>query len=146
MQIALITLAVCAVVLVPVLLFLLILHPIWAIVEVCGSALLGRGRRIVWLLMLLVLATVASVPYAIFATASGVLRKLTIACLLLLSLSAAAGYAVVRYQPRLKDEILVAGREAIARDATYGEVLGYAKHLGLDKAPWASQLLRLIGD
>jgi len=132
MQIALIILACCALIMAPTILFLLVIHPIWAVVEVCGSALIGRGQRIVWLLMLLILATVASVPYAIFVTASGALRKVTIICILTIGLVASAGYAIVTLNPRLQSDIIAGVQQAAESYGRYEDVLRYAKQLGFE--------------
>lgn len=101
MPTAAIILGVCALILVPTLIFLLIVQPIWAFVEACGATLLGRGAKIVWLLLLLVFAIVASIPYALFVSTSAALRQVTIVSLILIGLLAGVGYGVMKYNPYL---------------------------------------------
>lgn len=105
MPTALIILGGCALVLIPTLLFLLVVQPIWAFVEVCGGSLFGAGRRIVWLLILLIFTIIASVPYALFVSTSATLRQVTIVCILVIGVVAGVGYGVVHYNPHLKDQV-----------------------------------------
>jgi hypothetical protein len=101
MATATIILGACALILVPTLLFLLVVQPIWAFVEACGATLLGRGAKIIWLLMLLIFAIVASIPYALFVSTSAALRQVTIVSLILIGLLAGVGYGVMVYNPHL---------------------------------------------
>lgn len=112
MTTALLILGGCALLLVPTLLFLLVVQPIWAFVEVCGAALLGRGAKIVWLLLLLIFAIVASVPYALFVSASAALRQITMVSLILVGAVIGVGYGVVRLNPHLQMEFDKAVAEA----------------------------------
>jgi len=106
MTTALLILGGCALLLVPTLLFLLVVQPIWAFVEVCGATLLGRGGKILWLLMLLIFAIVASIPYALFFSTSAALRQITIVSLLLMTIVAGVSYGVVHYNPHLKAQVM----------------------------------------
>jgi hypothetical protein len=106
MTTALIILVGCALVLVPTLLFVLLVQPIWAFVEVCGTSLLGRGGKILWLLALLIFTVIGSIPYALFVSASAALRKVTLVCLLLIGVIAGIGYGVIQYNPHLKDQVM----------------------------------------
>lgn len=109
----------CAILLVPTLFFLLVVQPIWAFIEACGASLLGRGAKIVWLLMLLVFAIVASIPYALFVSTSAALRQITIVSLILIALVSAVGYGVIRANPELNGQVLRAVSEA---KSTYAQV------------------------
>ncbi len=91
----------CALILLPTLLFLLVVQPIWAFVEACGASLLGRGGKIIWLFMLLIFAIVASIPYALFVSTSAALRQVTIVSLILIGLLTGVGYGVMVYNPHL---------------------------------------------
>lgn len=104
MPTASIILGACALILVPTLLFLLVVQPIWAFVEACGATLLGRGAKIIWLLLLLVFAIVASIPYALFVSTSAALRQITIVSLILIGLLAGIGYGVMAYNPHLMQQ------------------------------------------
>jgi uncharacterized protein YqhQ len=109
---ALIILAGCALVLVPTLLFVVLVQPIWAFVEVCGTSLLGRGGKILWLLALLIFTVIGSIPYALFVSASAALRQVTLVCLLLIGAVAGIGYGVMQYNPHLKDQVMRQVNEA----------------------------------
>ncbi|MEY4669992.1 MAG: hypothetical protein RL518_2691 [Pseudomonadota bacterium] len=129
MTTALIILGLCALVLIPTLLFVLLVQPIWAFVEVCGTSLLGRGGKILWLLALLIFTIVGSIPYALFVSASAALRQVTIVCMLLIGVVAGVAYGVIHYNPHLRDQ--VAGRVQEAR-STYTQVKDIseiAKHI-----------------
>ena len=112
MTTALIILAGCALVLVPTLLFVVLVQPIWAFVEVCGTSLLGRGGKILWLLALLIFTVIGSIPYALFVSASAALRQVTLVCLLLIGVIAGIGYGVMHYNPHLKDQVMRQVNEA----------------------------------
>jgi hypothetical protein len=109
---ALIILAGCVLVLVPSLLFVVLVQPIWAFVEVCGTSLLGRGGKILWLLALLIFTVIGSIPYALFVSASAALRQVTLVCLLLIGVIAGIGYGVMHYNPHLKDQVMRQVNEA----------------------------------
>jgi hypothetical protein len=109
---ALIILAGCALVLVPTFLFVVLVQPIWAFVEVCGTSLLGRGGKILWLLALLIFTVIGSIPYALFVSASAALRQITLVCLLLIGVVAGIGYGVIQYNPHLKDQVMRQVNEA----------------------------------
>lgn len=102
METTLLILAGCALVFVPTLLFLLIIQPIWTFIEVCSTTLFGRFGKILWLLCLLIFVTVASIPYALFISASSALRRMTILCILLLGVVAGIGYGAVHVNPHFK--------------------------------------------
>ena len=129
MTTALIILGGCALVLIPTLLFLLLVQPIWAFVEVCGASLFGTGRRILWLLILLIFTIVASVPYALFVSSSAALRQVTMVCLLLMGVIAGIGYGVVHYNPHLKDQVAHKIQEARSAYAQVKDVSEMAKQL-----------------
>ncbi len=129
MTTALIMLAGCSLVLVPTLLFLLLVQPIWAFVEVCGASLFGTGRRILWLLILLVFTIVASVPYALFVSTSAALRQVTVVCLLLIGVVAGIGYGVVHYNPHLKDQVAYKIDEARNAYSHIADLSKVTKHL-----------------
>ncbi|MEN9845458.1 MAG: hypothetical protein RIS36_605 [Pseudomonadota bacterium] len=112
MTTALIILAGCVLVLVPSLLFVVLVQPIWAFVEVCGTSLLGRGGKILWLLALLIFTVIGSIPYALFVSASAALRQVTLVCLLLIGVIAGIGYGVMHYNPHLKDQVMRQVNEA----------------------------------
>jgi len=124
MTTALIILGGCALVLIPTALFLLLVQPMWAFVEVCGASLFGTGRRIVWLLFLLIFTIVASVPYALFVSSSAALRQITIVCLLLMGVVAGVGYGVVHYNPHLRDQVTYRIQEA---RSAYAQVKGISE-------------------
>jgi hypothetical protein len=105
METTLLILCGCALVFVPTLLFLLLVQPIWTFIEVCGTTLFGRLGKIVWLLCLLIFITVASIPYALFISASSALRKATILCILLLGVVAGVGYGAVHLNPDFKRQV-----------------------------------------
>lgn len=129
MTTALIILGGCSLVLIPTLLFLLLVQPIWAFVEVCGASLFGTGRRIVWLLILLIFTIVASVPYALFVSTSAALRQVTIVCLLLVGVVVGLGYGVVHYNPHLKDQVTHKIHEARSAYAQVKDLSEIAKQL-----------------
>jgi hypothetical protein len=129
MTTALIILAGCALVLVPTLLFVLLVQPIWAFVEVCGTSLLGRGGKILWLVALLIFTIVGSIPYALFVSASAALRQVTLVCVLLIGVVAGIGYGVVQYNPHLKDQVMQKVHEARSTYAQVKDVSEIAKHL-----------------
>jgi hypothetical protein len=104
MPTAFIILGACALILLPTLLFLLVVQPIWAFVEVCGATLLGRGAKILWLLLLLIFAIVASIPYALFVSASAALRQVTIVSLIITGILTGVGYGVMRSNPHLRHQ------------------------------------------
>lgn len=109
----------CALLLVPTLLFLLVVQPIWAFVEVCGATLLGRGVKIVWLLLVLVFAIVASIPYALFVSGSAALKQVTIVSLILTGIVVGVGYGVIRLHPHLSAEVHKAIAEA---ESSYAQI------------------------
>jgi len=115
----LLVLSVCALLMVPTLLFLLILQPIWTFIEVCSATLLGRGAKIIWLITVVLFAIVASVPYALFVSSSAALRRVTMASLILLGIAIGIGYAAVRYDPELREQFARAVAEA---QASYADV------------------------
>lgn len=129
MTTALIILAGCALVLVPTLLFVLLVQPIWAFVEVCGTSLLGRGGKILWLVALLIFTIVGSIPYALFVSASAALRQVTLVCVLLIGVVAGIGYGVVQYNPHLKDQVMHRVNEARSAYAQVKDISEMAKHL-----------------
>ena len=105
MNTTLLILAGCALVFVPTLLFLLLVQPIWTFIEVCGTTLLGRLGKVAWLLCLIIFITVASIPYALFISASSALRRATILCILLLGVVAGIGYGAVHLNPQFKQQV-----------------------------------------
>lgn len=105
METTLLILGICAVIFIPTLLFLLIVQPIWTFIEVCGTTLFGRLGKIVWLLGLVVFVTVASIPYALFISASSALRRVTFLCLLLLGVVAGVGYGAIHLNPAFKQQV-----------------------------------------
>ena len=105
METTLLILAGCALIFIPTLLFLLLVQPIWTFIEVCGTTLFGRLGKILWLLCLLVFITVASIPYALFISASSALRRATLLCLLLLGVVAGIGYGAVHLNPHFKQQV-----------------------------------------
>ena len=119
----------CALLLVPTLLFLLVVQPVWAFVEVCGAALLGRGAKIVWLLLLLVFAIVASIPYALFVSASAALRQITIVSLILIGIVIGVGYGVIRSNPHLQTEVTRVIEEARSSYAQVKDISEAARKL-----------------
>ena len=119
----------CALLLVPTLLFLLVVQPVWAFVEVCGAALLGRGAKIVWLLLLLVFAIVASIPYALFVSASAALRQITIVSLILIGIVIGVGYGVIRSNPHLQSEVTRVIEEARSSYAQVKDISEAARKL-----------------
>jgi hypothetical protein len=119
----------CALLLVPTLLFLLVVQPVWAFVEVCGAALLGRGAKIVWLLLLLVFAIVASIPYALFVSASAALRQITIVSLILIGVVIGVGYGVIRSNPHLQSEVTRVIEEARSSYAQVKDISEAARKL-----------------
>ena len=127
MTTALLVLGGCALLLVPTLLFLLIVQPIWAFVEACGSSLVGRGGKIMWLLMLLIFAIVASIPYALFVSASAALRQVTIVSLLLVAIIAGVSYGVMQYNPHLKAQVMAKVSEAQSMYSQVRDVSEVAK-------------------
>jgi hypothetical protein len=129
MTTALIILAGCALVLVPTLLFILLVQPIWAFVEVCGTSLLGRGGKILWLLLLLIFTIVGSIPYALFVSASAALRQVTMVCVLLIGVVVGVGYGVVHYNPHLKDQVMQKVYEARSTYAQVKDISEIAKQL-----------------
>lgn len=129
MTTALIILGGCALVLLPTLLFLFLVQPIWAFVEVCGASLFGTGRRILWLLILLIFTIVASVPYALFVSTSAALRQVTIVCLLLTGVVAGIGYGFVHYNPNLKEQVTYKIKEARSAYAQVKDISEIAKQL-----------------
>ena len=129
MTTALIILAGCALVLIPTLLFVLLVQPIWAFVEVCGTSLLGRGGKIVWLLALLIFAVVSSIPYALFVSASAALRQVTLVCLLLIGVVAGVVYGVLQYNPHLKDQVMHKVEEVRGAYAQVQDLSEMAKRL-----------------
>ena len=129
MTTALIVLAGCALVLVPTLLFILLVQPIWAFVEVCGTSLLGRGGKILWLLVLLIFTIVGSVPYALFVSASAALRQVTLACVLLIGVVAGISYGVVHYNPHLREQVTQKVHEALGAYGKVKDVSDMAKRL-----------------
>jgi uncharacterized protein YqhQ len=129
MTTALIILGGCALVLVPTLLFVLLVQPIWAFVEVCGTSLLGRGGKILWLLALLVFTVIGSIPYALFVSASAALRQVTLVCLLLIGAVAGIGYGVMQYNPHLKDQVMQQVNEARGAYAQVKDISELAKRV-----------------
>jgi hypothetical protein len=129
MTTALIILAGCALVLVPTLLFILLVQPIWAFVEVCGTSLLGRGGKILWLLVLLIFTIVGSIPYALFVSASAALRQVTLACVLLIGVVAGISYGVVHYNPHLREQVTQKVHEALGAYGKVKDVSDMAKRL-----------------
>ena len=112
MGIALPILALGCLAVVPVLLFLIVVQPLWAFFEFGTAALLGRGWKILGLLFLLVFWIVASIPYALFMSASGALRKVTFLSLLLLAVVGGGAYGFVSLNPEIKDRALKHVEEA----------------------------------
>lgn len=129
MTTALIILAGCALVLVPTLLFVVLVQPIWAFVEVCGTSLLGRGGKILWLLALLIFTVIGSIPYALFVSASAALRQVTLVCLLLMGVVAGIGYGVVQYNPHLKDQVMQQVNEARGAYSHVKDISEFAKRV-----------------
>ena len=129
MTTALIILAGCALVLDPTLLFFLLVQPIWAFVEVCGTSLLGRGGKILWLVALLIFTIVGSIPYALFVSASAALRQVTLVCVLLIGVVAGIGYGVVQYNPHLKEQVMHRVNEARSAYTQVKDISEMAKHL-----------------
>lgn len=129
MTTALIILAGCALVLIPTLLFVLLVQPIWAFVEVCGTSLLGRGGKILWLLALLIFTIVGSIPYALFVSASAALRQVTLVCMLLIGVVAGVSYGVLHYNPHLKQQVLHKVDEARSAYTQVKDISEIAKHM-----------------
>ena len=124
MTTALIILAGCALVLVPTLVFVVLVQPIWAFVEVCGTSLLGRGGKILWLLALLIFTVIGSIPYALFVSASAALRQVTLVCLLLIGVVAGISYGVMQYNPHLKDQVM---RQVNEAQSAYSHVKDFSE-------------------
>jgi hypothetical protein len=129
MTTALIILAGCALVLIPTLFFVLLVQPIWAFVEVCGTSLLGRGGKILWLLALLIFTIVGSIPYALFVSASAALRQVTLVCMLLIGVVAGVSYGVLHYNPHLKQQVLHKVDEARSAYTQVKDISEIAKHM-----------------
>ena len=106
MGIALPILALGCLAVVPVLLFLIVVQPLWAFFEFGTAALLGRGWKILGLLFLLVFWVVASIPYALFMSASGALRRITFLSLLLLAVVGGGAYGFLSLNPGIKERAL----------------------------------------
>jgi len=129
MTTALIILAGCALVLTPTLLFVVLVQPIWAFIEVCGTSLLGRGGKVLWLLALLIFTVVGSIPYALFVSASAALRQVTLVCLLLIGVVVGVGYGVIQYNPHLKDQVMHKVDEARSTYAQVAQISEIAKRI-----------------
>lgn len=106
MEFALPLLAIACLVAAPVILFLIVVQPLWAFFEFGTAALFGRGWKILGLLFLLVFWLVASIPYALFVSASGALRRITFLSLLLVGVIGGGGYAVISMNPQVKEDAL----------------------------------------